>query len=73
MNISEPRVSDTMCVQSQLENHGKRLTALESKHNTPEDIAGVHAKLAMIETYLFGSGGVPDVQRDKSNIMVVKS
>lgn len=62
-----------MCVQSQLENHGTRLTALESKHNTPEDIAAVQAKLAMIETYLFGAGGVPDVPRDKSNIMVVKS
>ena len=62
-----------MCVQSQLEDHGKRLTALESKHNTPDDITAVQAELAMIETYLFGAGGVPGVPRDKSNIMVVKS
>lgn len=62
-----------MCVHSQLEDHGTRLTALESKRNTPEDIAAIQAKLAMIETYLFGAGGMPDVPRDKSNIMVVKS
>ena len=75
---------NNMCVQSQLEDQNTRITALESKHNTPEDIAAVQAapkaelatlqaKLAMIETYLFGAGGVPDVPRDKSNIMVVKS
>ena len=57
-----------MCVQSQLEDHGTRLAALESKHNTLEDIAAVQAKLARIESYLFGAGGVPDVPRDKSNI-----
>lgn len=63
---------NNMCVQSQLENQDIRITALESKHNTPEDIAAVQAKLAMIETYLFGAGGVPDIPRDKSNIKVVK-
>lgn len=62
-----------MCVQSQLENHGTRLTALESKHNTPEDIAAVLAELAIIKAYLFGTGGMPDVPRDKSNIKVAKS
>ena len=60
-----------MCVQSQLEDHGTRLTALESKHNTPEDIAAVKAELAMIETYLFGAGGVSDVPRDKSGLKTV--
>ena len=60
-----------MCVQSQLEDHRTRLTALESKHNTPEDIAAVQAKLAMIETYLFGAGGVPGVPRDKSGLEAV--
>lgn len=60
-----------MCVQSQLEDHSTRLTALESKHNTPEDIAAVQAKLDMIETYLFGVGGVPDVPRDKSGLEAV--
>lgn len=63
----------TMCVKTDLQDHGTRLSALESKHNTPADIAAVQAKLAMIETYLFGAGGVPDVPRDKSNIKVVKS
>ena len=62
-----------MCVQSQLEDHGTRLTALESKHNTPEDIAVIRAEMEMIKAYLFGAGGVPDVPRDKSNIMVVQS
>lgn len=61
-----------MCVQTQLENQDTRLTALESQHNAPEDIAAVQAKLAMIEAYLFGAGGVPGVPRDKSNITVVK-
>ena len=61
----------TMCVKTDLQDHGTRLTALESKHNTPEDIAAVHAKLAMIEKYLFGAGGVPDVPRDKSGLKVV--
>ena len=60
-----------MCVQSQLEDHGTRLTALESKHNTPEDIAAARAELAMIKAYLFGAGGVPDVQRDKSGLEAV--
>ena len=57
-----------MCVQSQLEDHGSRPTVLESKHNTPEDIAAVLTKLATIETYLFGASGVPDVPRDKSGL-----
>lgn len=60
-----------MCVQSQLEDHGTRLTALESKHNTPEDIAAAQAKLTIIEAYLFGAGGVPDVPRDKSGLKAV--
>ena len=60
-----------MCVKTDLQDHGTRLTALESKHNTPEDIAAVQEELAMIKAYLFGAGGVPDVPRDKSNIMVV--
>ena len=58
-----------MCVQSQLEDHGSRLTALESQHNTPEDIAASRAELAMIKAYLFGAGGVPGVPRDKSNVV----
>ena len=62
-----------MCVKTDLQDHGTRLTALESKHNTPEDITAVQEELAMIKAYLFGAGGVPDVPRDKSNIMVVKS
>ena len=61
----------TMCVKTDLQDHSTRITALESKHKL-EDITAVHAKLAMIETYLFGAGGVPGVPRDKSNIMVVK-
>ena len=61
-----------MCVQTQLEDHGTRLIALESQHNTPEDIAAVLEKLAMIEAYLFGAGSAPDVPRDKSNIKSVK-
>ena len=64
---------DNMCVQSQLEDHKTRLTALESKHNTPEDIAAVLAKLEMIETYLFGAGGAPDEPRDKSGLKAVQS
>ena len=60
-----------MCVETQLQDHGSRLTALESKHNTPEDIAAVLAKLAMIETYLFGAGGAPDVPRSKSGLKAV--
>lgn len=61
-----------MCVQSQLEDQDTRLTALESTHNTPEDIAAVQAKLTMIEAYLFGAGGVPDVPRDKSGLEVIQ-
>jgi len=60
-----------MCVQSQLEEQDTRLTALESKHNTSEDLAAVLAELAIIKAYLFGAGGVPDVPRDKSNIKAV--
>lgn len=71
-----------MCVKTDLQDHGTRLTALESKHNTPEDIAVVQvapnaelatlqAELAMIKAYLFGAGGVPDVPRDKSGLKAV--
>ena len=60
-----------MCVQSQLEDHGTRLTALESKHNTPEDIAAVQTDIAKIQAYLFGAGGAPDVVRDKSGLKAV--
>ena len=60
-----------MCVQSQLENQDTRLTALEATHNTPKDIASVMAKLTRIETYLFDTGGVPDVPRDKSGLEAV--
>lgn len=60
-----------MCVLSQLEDHDTRLTTLESKHNTPEDITAVQAKLATIESYLFGAGGVSDVPRDKSGLKAV--
>lgn len=60
-----------MCVLSQLEDHDTRLTTLESKHNTPEDIAAVKAELALIKAYLFGAGGVPDVSRDKSGLKAV--
>ena len=56
----------TMCVKTDLQDHGTRLNALESKHNTPEDLAEALAELAMIKTYLFGAGGVP---RDKSNVV----
>ena len=61
-----------LCVQSQLEDHSTRLTALESKHNTPEDIAVVQAELDIIKAYLFGAGGVPNQPRNKSNVKVVK-
>ena len=64
-------VVNNMCVQSQLQDHGTRLTALESKHNTPEDIAAVQAELAMIKEYLFGASGVPGVPRDKSGLKAV--
>ena len=57
-----------MCVQSQLEDHKTRLIALESKHNTPEDIAAVQTDIAKIQAYLFGASGVP---RDKSGLAVV--
>ena len=60
-----------MCVQSQLEDHKTRLTALESKHNTPDDITAVQAELAMIKTYLFGVGCVPNGPRDKSGLNAV--
>lgn len=59
-----------MCVKTDLQDHGTRLTALESKHNMPEDLAAVRTELATIKAYLFGSGGVPDVPRDKSGLAV---
>ena len=59
-----------MCVQSQLENQDTRITVLESKHSTPEDIAAVQAELAIIKAYLFGAGGVPGVPRDKFGLEV---
>ena len=62
---------NNMCVQSQLEDHGGRLTALESKHSTPNDITAVQAELAMIKTYLFGAGSAPDMPRDKSGLKAV--
>lgn len=60
-----------MCVKTDIQDHCTRLTALESKHNTPEDLAAVQAKQEIIEAYLFGAGGVPDVPRDKSGLKVV--
>ena len=60
-----------MCVQSQLEDHKTRLIALESKQNTPEDIAAVQTDIAKIQAYLFGASGVPDVPRDKSGLKAV--
>lgn len=62
-----------MCVQSQLQQQDTRITALEGQHHTPEDIAALLADITRINAYLFGSGGVPEMPRDKSNIMVVKS
>lgn len=62
-----------MCVKTDLQDHGTRLTALELKHNTPEDLAAVQAELAMIEAYLFGAGGVPEKPRDKSGLKAVES
>lgn len=61
----------TMCVKTELQDHGTRLTALEATHNTPEDIAAVQAELATIKAYLFGAGGVLDVPRSKSGLKAV--
>lgn len=60
-----------MCVETQLQDHGTRLTVLESKNNTPEDLAAVQAELAMIRAYLFGAGSAPDVPRSKSGLGAV--
>ena len=58
-----------MCVQTLLKDQGNRITALEAKHNTPEDLAIVKAQIEKINVFLFGSGCVPDVPRDKSNVV----
>ena len=60
-----------MCVETQLQDHGTRLTALEDQHNTPEDMAALRADITRINAYLFGDGSAPDVPRSKSNIKAV--
>jgi len=52
-----------MCVQSQLENHGSRITVLESRNYSPGELAAVKTQLDRIDAFLFGS------QRDKSNVV----
>jgi len=59
-----------MCVQTQLQEQGDRITALEAQHNTPEDLAAVKAQMSKICVFLFGSDCVPDVPRDKSGLVV---
>ena len=59
-----------MCVQTELQDHGTRLTALESKNNTPDNLVALNAQVDKIYTYLFGGRCVPDVPRDKSNVVV---
>ena len=71
MNISKPKVMINMCVQSQLQDHGTRLIALEGKHNSPEDLAALQADITRINVYLFGAGGAPDVPRSKSGLKAV--
>lgn len=63
----------TMCVQTQLQQQDTRISALEEQHYSPEDLAAIRAELMKIGAYLFGTGSVPDVPRDKSNIKAVKS
>jgi len=53
-----------MCVQTQLQEQGDRITALESQNYSPGEVAAAKAQLDRIETFLFGS------QRDKSNVVV---
>jgi len=60
-----------MCVQSQLQDHGSRLTALEGQHLSPEDLAALRADISRINAYLFGAGSAPDVPRDKSGLEAV--
>ena len=60
-----------MCVHTELQEHGDRITVLESKNNTPEDLAAVQAELDNIKEYLFGVGGMPAEPRDTSNIQAV--
>jgi len=60
-----------MCAQTQLQDQDTRITALESKHNTPEDMAALQADIDRINAYLFGAGSAPDVPRSKSNIKTV--
>ena len=60
-----------MCVETQLQDHGTRLTTLEKQHDSPEDIAALRSDIARINAYLFGAGSAPDVPRSKSNIKAV--
>jgi len=58
-----------MCVQTQLQDQDTRITALESQHNPPEDLAAVKAEMKTIRMFLFGSDQAPDVQRNKSGLV----
>jgi len=52
-----------MCVQTQLQEQGDRIAALESGKYSPGDLAAVKAQMDKIDAFLFGS------QRDKSNVV----
>lgn len=58
-----------MCVKTDLQDHGTRLTALEGQHHPQEDLAALRADITRINAYLFGAGGAPDVPRSKSNVV----
>lgn len=63
--------ANNMCVETQLQDHGSRLTVLEDRHSTPEDIAVLRADITRINAYLFGAGSAPDVPRSKSGLKAV--
>ena len=60
-----------MCVETQLQDHGTRLTVLEGQHHTPEDLAALRADITRINAYLFWAGSAPDVPRSKSGLKAV--
>ena len=60
-----------MCVKTDIQDHGSRLTVLEGQHHTPEDMAALRADITRINAYLFGAGSAPDVPRSKSGLKAV--
>lgn len=60
-----------MCVETQLQDHGSRLTTLEGQHYSPEDMAALRVDITKINAYLFDAGSAPDAPRSKSNIKAV--